>query len=68
MDQETLKRIANENNFSKRNNNRINKRIKSDYFSIIDSPEKAYWIGFLFADGNVNYSNKSEKQQPRIRL
>lgn len=68
MDPETLKRIANENHFSKRNNNRINKRIKSDYFSIIDSPEKAYWIGFLFTDGSVNYNIKSEKQQPRIRF
>lgn len=68
LDQETLRRIAKENNFSKKNNNRINKRIKSDYFSVIDTPEKAYWIGVLFTDGSVNQSPNPETQQPRIRL
>jgi hypothetical protein len=29
------------------------KKINSNYFSIIDSEEKAYWLGFLTADGYV---------------
>lgn len=37
---------------------KINKRksyntIDNNYFSIIDSEEKAYWLGFLYADGCV---------------
>lgn len=29
--------------------------INCDYFQTIDSEEKAYWLGFLFADGYVSY-------------
>jgi len=28
--------------------------INDDYFEIIDSERKAYWLGFIFADGNVS--------------
>ena len=29
-------------------------KINENYFSIIDTPEKAYWLGFIFADGCVS--------------
>ena len=32
-------------------------QLNHDYFSIIDSPEKAYWLGFLFADGHISKEN-----------
>lgn len=55
MDKETISRILNETQAPERkNHNRINKRIKSDYFSIIDSGEKAYWLGLLLTDGSVD--------------
>lgn len=68
LDIATLKRIAFENNIKKPNYNKINRKIKSDYFSIIDYPEKAYWIGFLFTNGSVNESNRTDKSSARIRF
>ena len=47
-----------------RKKSHINRHIKQNYFSIIDAPEKAYWLGFLFTDGNVGYIRNSK----RIRL
>lgn len=32
-----------------------------DYFSIIDTEDKAYWLGFLYADGCINRYYKNEK-------
>lgn len=36
------------------------KYVNSDFFEIIDSEEKAYWLGFLFADGYISDNNKIE--------
>lgn len=66
LDKATLKRIAQENNCQRKNHNRVNKRIISNYFSEINTPEKAYWLGFLFTDGCVN--KYKDNQQGRIRL
>lgn len=32
---------------------------KEDYFHDIDTPEKAYWLGFLAADGGINPKNNT---------
>ena len=55
LDKETTRSRLNELGIRITNKNRVNKRIKSDYFSIIDSPIKAYWLGFLFTDGSVDH-------------
>ena len=33
-------------------------RVKRDYFKIIDTNEKAYWLGFIAADGTVSLSGR----------
>lgn len=32
----------------------INRHRDSNFFHVIDTPEKAYWLGFMYADGYVN--------------
>lgn len=64
LDPQTTKRLLQENNLVITNKNRINRRIDSNYFSQIDSPIKAYWLGFLFTDGCVDHYRKTG----RIRL
>ena len=64
LDKETTKLRLNELGLKIKNRNRINRRIKSNYFSIIDSPVKAYWLGFLFTDGSVDHYRSTG----RIRL
>lgn len=36
--------------------------VDENYFSIIDSEEKAYWLGFLYADGYVRLKNNRSGQ------
>jgi hypothetical protein len=38
-----------------------------DFFSVIDTDEKAYWLGFIMADGNVS-ENKKGMNSVRIGL
>lgn len=64
LDKETVRNRLKELNLLITNTNRINRRIKSDYFSVIDCPEKAYWLGFLFTDGSVDHYRSTG----RIRL
>ena len=45
-----IKRILKENNFVLTNRRY---EVNHDYFESIDTEEKAYWLGFLFADGCV---------------
>lgn len=51
---ETIKNLMSEMNLELKTLNRVNRRINSNYFSVIDKPEKAYWLGFLFTDGCVD--------------
>lgn len=39
-----------------------------NYFDIIDTEEKAYWLGFMYADGYVVYSKESRNHEVSIEL
>ena len=62
VDKGVLKRIIAEKHWVKCNNNKINKRIISNYFETIDTEEKAYWLGFLLTDGSVDNKNRIRVQ------
>ncbi len=51
----SIKKVLQENEIHIRNlqESRKNNQIRSDVFKNIDTDEKAYWLGFLAADGNV---------------
>lgn len=38
---------------------RTRKTCQRDFFNVIDTEEKAYWLGFIFADGYISYSEKN---------
>ena len=64
LDKETMRLRLKELGLKIKNTNRVNRRIKSNYFSTIDSPIKAYWLGFLYTDGSVDHYRTTG----RIRL
>lgn len=50
-----IKRILKENNISVRSMNFYKpKSFDENFFEIIDTEEKAYWLGFIYADGCVS--------------
>lgn len=57
VNSETIRRWLKKNNI-KRRPSRVSLRSPVDefYFSKIDSPEKAYWLGFFAADGHLGKS------------
>ena len=41
---------------------RLKKTCVRDFFNIIDTEEKAYWLGFIFADGYISFSESNIKK------
>lgn len=62
----TVRRILHKNNIPI-NRRQTNRNLNDDYFSIIDTEEKAYFLGLLLADGCISYDTKNERQ-PMLRL
>lgn len=47
---------------------RINPNLKEDYFTIIDSQEKAYWLGWIISDGSITYQPEKSKFQLELTI
>jgi hypothetical protein len=54
----TISKILNKYNIPIRKNKTNSRKytVNNDYFNIIDSEEKAYWLGFIYADGYLTES------------
>ncbi len=51
----TIKNILKSNNIKILTSSQVNLKFKNEYvFNTIDTHEKAYWLGFLAADGNLS--------------
>lgn len=42
----------------RRSSERRETKSNLDFFEAVDTPEKAYWLGFIFADGNVSKNGR----------
>lgn len=62
-----IKRIIKENNIVY-DYRPYNKNLKHDFFSVIDSEEKAWLLGFLFTDGSVRKVGNSYQIRLSIQL
>ena len=54
LSKSTILRILGRNNIKVENHRLINNNLIVDYFKVIDCEEKAYFLGFIFADGCVS--------------
>ena len=63
---DTIRRLLKKNNITLRGNRKhfFNENI----FDQIDTAEKAYWLGFITADGYVQYKNPKQAKFLRIKL
>ena len=62
---EVLRKYLNENNYPKRPQKTLlsadslkasrKHHFNEHYFDVIDTEDKAYWLGFWFADGNIQF-------------
>ena len=42
--------------------------LNKDYFKTIDTEHKAYWLGFIWADGCISKSNETDKSETRLTI
>ena len=49
-------------------NRRASKSFNINYFDSIDTEEKAYWLGFLFADGALSQNKKSYNIELSLKI
>lgn len=63
----TIAKILKENNIDIRHSKRFSNIVNENFFENINTELKAYFLGFLYADGNVRYENKSAITQMSLK-
>lgn len=66
----TIIRILDKNNIPRRSN-KINSRqynLNHNFFNNIDNEEKAYWLGFLYADGYLSFTIDDKRPRKIVGL
>lgn len=69
VSQQTMRNLLHKNGVRTLSTDEKQKNIKkrnSMYFHVIDTPDKAYWLGFLYADGGISETNN--RHNLRINL
>lgn len=65
----TVKKILQEQSVEIFDNNKYkSKTFNQTYFDTIDTSEKAYWLGFIYADGNITKRKISDRFQIKLNL
>lgn len=62
-----INRWLKESNITKRNKNQ-KYSFNENVFDSIDTPEKAYWLGFLWCDGYVAFRNNRNEYTTKLQL
>jgi len=44
------------------------RKFNSDYFNLIDTENKAYWLGFIYADGYIVYNKNNRNYETGIEI
>ena len=64
--QETIQKVVRKHGIARKGG--YKNLINHDYFEVIDTPEKAYFLGLLLTDGNVHYDKRKANRQPSIQI
>lgn len=65
-----ISKLLKKNNIKIRNNKENSRKyfVDENFFEIIDSEEKAYWLGFIYADGFIESKRKNASQKFGITI
>lgn len=64
----TVYRYMEKNNIEFKNQHGRKNHFNQDYFSCIDHQDKAYWLGFIYADGNVACTGGGNTKTNRLTI
>jgi len=56
------------NSINNQNRSKLHPNLKQNYFRDIDTNEKAYWLGFIYADGCISIDKRSDAKRFKIEI